>query len=453
MFNFIYVFGTLLFMSTCYSLSMYILSVCILSEKINKKSAVIYCSIYYVIQIIANILLMQGVVDNKSFMINWNIYLYTLHVVILIFLLLWTYRQNTIRTVAAAALAHFVVFTIGSLAEEVLVSYVPEMQNIYLYGMLTSVLSHTIMMVCTMLIALLLRKVEFDRYFETLFTSRLRAAAALIVSLLLMHIHTILRLVIPVQRVSLLTASYSIALIVLALFFLQFAAMYHAAKERVKAQEDIILQQQAHLALLEELQQEMRSFRHDFTNLMAGMTIQARDGDLKGIQDFMGNTSSYFDERLGDEIKILEAVSRIQIPSLRSLVTSKISQMQKAGIQINVEILYPVFSEGMRQQDLLRSLGILLDNAVEAAKVSVRPRITLILLQTETELMAAVANSYDKPPNLAKMSHDNYTTKGSSHGIGLMSLRKIIRKYPACVTSMNLKDEMFRYEIRIPLYV
>ncbi|MDO4272232.1 MAG: hypothetical protein Q4D16_01060 [Eubacteriales bacterium] len=219
MFDFIYLFGTLLFMSTCYSLSMYMLSVRILGEKVNKKSAVLYCSIYFGIQVIANFFLIQGFFEDESFLINWNIYLYTLHVVILIFLLLWTYRQNTIRTIAAAALAHFVVFTIGSLAEEVLASYVPEMENFYLYGMLVSVLPHTIMMVCSLLIALLLRKLEFDRYFEVLFTSRLRAVITLTVSLLLMHIHTIIRLLIPVKRVSMLTASYSIVLIVLALFF------------------------------------------------------------------------------------------------------------------------------------------------------------------------------------------------------------------------------------------
>ncbi|MDO4272231.1 MAG: GHKL domain-containing protein [Eubacteriales bacterium] len=219
----------------------------------------------------------------------------------------------------------------------------------------------------------------------------------------------------------------------------------------MKAQEGIILQQQTHLALLEELQQEMRSFRHDFANLMAGVTIQARDGDLRGIQDFMRNTSSYFDERLGDEIKNLEAVSRINIPSLRSLITSKMAQIQRAGVQIDVEILYPVISEGIRQQDLLRSLGILLDNALEAAKLSEHPRISLVLLQTDTELLAAVANSYASPPDLVEMSRDNYTTKGKDHGTGLMSLRKIIHKYPGCVTGMNLKDNMFRYEIRIPL--
>lgn len=452
MFDFIFVWGTLAFMSTCYSLGLYVLTIRILGEKIHKKNAIFYCAIYYIIQVIANCLLMQGVLDNDSFVISWNIYLYTLHVIILIFLLLWTYRQHVLRTITAAALAHFVVFTLGSLAEELLANYIPKIENIYIYSLITSVLAHAIMMVSSLAIALLLRKLEFGGYFEVLFSNHILAAITFIVSLLLMHIHTIIRLLIPVEKVSLLTASYSIALIVLALFFLQFTAMYQANKERVKAQENIILQQQTHLALLEELQQEMRSFRHDFTNLMAGMSLQARDGDLKGIRDFMRNTSSYFDERLGDEIKNLEAVNRIQVPPLRSLVTSKLAQMQQEGIQTHVEVLCPVFTEGMRQQDLLRSLGILLDNAMEAAKMSEHPRITLVLLQTEAQLLLAVANSYAKEPDLVKMSHDNYTTKGGNHGTGLMSLRKITRKYPGCIANMNLKDDMFHYEIRIPLH-
>lgn len=451
MFDFIFIFGTLLFMSTCYSMSLFVLTVCILSEKINRKSCIFYCSVYYGIQVIANILLMQGIGNNESFLINWNIYLYSLHVAILILLLLWTYRQNAVRTVAAAALAHFVVFTIGSLAEEVLVGYVPRMENFYLYGLAVSVLPHAIMMICSLFIALLLRKLEFDRYFEALFTNQSRAITTLIVSLVLMHIHTIIRLLFPVKRVSLMTASYSVVLIAAALFFLLYAARYHDSRERVKAQENIILQQQAHLALLEELQQEMRTFRHDFTNLMTGMTLQVQEGDLKGIRDFMRNTGNYFDERLGDEINNLEAINRIAIPSLRSLITSKLALMQKEGIHQKVEVLYPVTSEGMRQQDLLRGLGILLDNAIEEAKKSKFPKISLVLLQTETELLLAVANSYGSTPDLTLMNQNNYTTKGNNRGTGLMSLRKIILKYPGCIIGMNLKNEMFHYELRIPL--
>lgn len=70
-------------------------------------------------------------------------------------------------------------------------------------------------------------------------------------------------------------AMFFFALIVAGLFLIQFTAMYVAGQDRIKAQEETILQQQAHMALLEELQQEIRAFRHDVTNLFSGLTLQA----------------------------------------------------------------------------------------------------------------------------------------------------------------------------------
>ena len=72
-------------------------------------------------------------------------------------------------------------------------------------------------------------------------------------------------------------ATFFFALIVVGVFLLQFAAMYAAGQDRIKAQEETILQQQAHMAVLEELQQEIRAFRHDFTNLFSGLTLQAQE--------------------------------------------------------------------------------------------------------------------------------------------------------------------------------
>ena len=91
--------------------------------------------------------------------------------------------------------------------------------------------------------------------------------------------------------------------------------------------------QQAHMALLEELQQEIRTFRHDFTNLFSGLTLQAQEGDLAGIQDFMRRTSSYFDEKLGSEIAQMDGLNNIQLYPLRSLLATKLAKMRQMRIK------------------------------------------------------------------------------------------------------------------------
>ena len=85
------------------------------------------------------------------------------------------------------------------------------------------------------------------------------------------------------------------------------------------------------MELLEELQQEIRAFRHDVTNLFSGLTLQAQEGDLNGIQEFMKKTSSYFDEKLGNEIKQMDCLNNVQLYPLRSLLTAKLAAKRLRG--------------------------------------------------------------------------------------------------------------------------
>lgn len=100
-------------------------------------------------------------------------------------------------------------------------------------------------------------------------------------------------------------------------------------------------------------------------------------------------------------------------------------------------------------EDLLRALGILLDNAIESSSEK-GGVVRVILLQEEKELYLAVANNYDTAPDLSALTRKGYTTKGGGHGTGLSSYRKILSGYRGCVSRTYLKDEMFVQELHIP---
>lgn len=226
--------------------------------------------------------------------------------------------------------------------------------------------------------------------------------------------------------------------------------MYTAGQDRIKAQEETILQQQAHMALLEELQQEIRAFRHDVTNLFSGLTLQAQEGDLAGIQEFMKRTSGYFDEKLGNEIAQMDGLSNIELYPLRSLLTSKLAKMRQQRIKGVLEVLRPVSrDQAMDADDLLRAVGILLDNAIEAAAKR-DGLVRVVLLQEENQLYLAIANNYDVAPDMAALARKGYTTKGSGHGTGLSSYRRIVARCRGCAMRTYLKDGMFVQELHIP---
>ena len=46
-------------------------------------------------------------------------------------------------------------------------------------------------------------------------------------------------------------------------------------------------QQNAYIESLEKLQSEMRRFRHDYKNMMSGMYLQAKEGNMEAVQNFI----------------------------------------------------------------------------------------------------------------------------------------------------------------------
>lgn len=355
------------------------------------------------------------------------------------------------NALGAAMLGHFLIYTIFDFLTEAAMYYSPVFDGKYLLVATSLVLPYTLTLAFSGGIVFVLNKTDFSQYFSHLFQGRVRTAVSLVIIFLLMNLKVLLDQFFPGATTDFSYGLFCFVLIVFALFCIQFGAMYAASRDKVKAQEETIAQQQAHMALLEELQGEIRAFRHDFANLLSGMALSAQEGDVEAIQEFMRRTSGYFDEKLGSEIRQMEGLSNIQIYPVRSLISTKLNLMRQRHIQVALEIMNPVTGVRMPTEDLLRCQGILLDNAIEASSKA-EGKIRVVLLQDTGELYMAVANNYDEQPNLGALTKSGYTTKGKGHGTGLSSYRRMVSRCPGCVTRTYIKDDYFVQELRIPAY-
>ncbi len=375
-----------------------------------------------------------------------------LSIVALIFsaILRLRYRVPMAAALGAAMLGHFLIYTIFDFLTAAASYYSPVFDGKYLYVATSLLLPYMLTLLFSGGIVFVLNRSEFAQYFAYLFHGRMRTAVSLLVFFLLMNLKALLDRFFPGVTTDFSYGLFCCVLILFALFCIQFGAMYAASRDKVKAQEETIAQQQAHMALLEELQGEIRAFRHDFTNLLSGMALSAQEGDVEAIQEFMRRTSGYFDEKLGSEIRQMEGLSNIRIYPVRSLISTKLNLMRQRHIQVALEIMNPVTGVRMSTEDLLRCQGILLDNAIEAASKS-EGKIRVVLLQDAGELYIAVANNYDEQPNLAALTKSGYTTKGKGHGTGLSSYRKMVSRCPDCMTRTYIKDDYLVQELRIPV--
>ena len=448
-----YRLGSVAFIMALMALALYILTAGILGRKIHWKSLGIFFICGEVFQWSAMFLyLLYTVVTGQENIPSavFDTACYLLMALVLGAMMTKLHRIPLQHTFTAAILCTFVVNTANNTMVYVVEEYSPLFDRQHFLVFVRLDLPYMLTVGIALLVAAILKRSEFYRYFTAMFRSRARGILTLVVCLVLMLIMPLQQLLFPNLTPDASYATFFFALIVVGVFLLQFAAMYAAGQDRIKAQEETILQQQAHMVLLEELQQEIRAFRNDFTYLFSGLTLQAQEGDLAGIQDFMKRTSSYFDEKLGNEIAQMDGLNNIQLYPLRSLLATKLAKMRQMRIKGVLEALKPIDSRlGMDTDDLLRALGILLDNAIEAVPKE-EGQVRVVLLQEEKELYLAVANNYENAPDLSSLTKKGYTTKGSGHGTGLTSYRRIVARCRGCATRTYLKDGMFIQELHIP---
>lgn len=143
--------------------------------------------------------------------------------------------------------------------------------------------------------------------------------------------------------------------------------------QKMRAQQDIITWQKLYEQDLEIIRREVRAFRHDYKNLLAGLSQQAETGELEGLRRTLSELDAGFGLRLGRNIQASTQIGNLQIPEVRSLLLSKLTAMQEKGLECRLEVLYPVISVDMDVWDFARCMGILIDNAMEAASDTEQP--------------------------------------------------------------------------------
>lgn len=220
-------------------------------------------------------------------------------------------------------------------------------------------------------------------------------------------------------------------------------------KQYIMAQQTSLRQQTIYLEKMEQIQAELRKFRHDFQNMMAGMYLQAKEGDLDAIQDFIQEVTGAFDRQAGDQIKLMNQLGNIHAMEVKSILLEKLIEMQQEEIVCILEVLSPFEGTRMRGIDLCRCLGILLDNAMEEVRGKKDGRIYLMISSQNGCTTFRIENTLYNTVDFQHLGKPGYTTKGSGRGTGLESYREILDKYDFVFSFTAIQDRCFVQEIKI----
>lgn len=237
----------------------------------------------------------------------------------------------------------------------------------------------------------------------------------------------------------------------LVLLFL-FLAMRRSWLEQIQAEakQKALQDLQDYTHNLEVMYNGLRSFKHDYVNILLSLSGYIENRDVDELRKFF-ETKIFPTKNLIDQGDFkLNQLGNIGVLEIKSLLSAKMIYAHESGIDVTIDIPDRVNSLLMDTVDLARILGIFLDNAIEATLETEQPQIGLNILQNQNGVSIIISNRFrDNGVVLHKLKQKGFSTKTGHQGIGLSNAQKIIGSYDNVLLETTMQCGCFMQHMEL----
>ena len=199
------------------------------------------------------------------------------------------------------------------------------------------------------------------------------------------------------------------------------------------------------------LHEQVRSFKHDFDNMVNSIGGYVVNEDISGLK-------RYYNQLLEECNKTnnLYALSPevINHPAVYHLLATKYYEADQQNVQINLHVFLDLneIEKRMKIYDFTRILGILLDNAIEAAKECEKKIINVTFRKDNSNNMIVVIiqNTYaNKDVDTEEIYQKGISSKKNHSGLGLWKVREILMHNNNLNLFTTKNNELFTQQFEI----
>ena len=203
---------------------------------------------------------------------------------------------------------------------------------------------------------------------------------------------------------------------------------------------------------IEELYKEVRSFRHDYTNLLTSLRLGIEEEDMEQIKEVYDSVLKDSNQKLQDNKYDLGRLVNIRDRALKSLLAGKFLKAREKDIVFNVEVPEEIQVESMSLLDFLTIVSILCDNAIEASAEASQPRVSIAFIKNGAQETFIIENSIkEEGIDVSEIFSFGVSSKGEDRGVGLYTVMKIVESYPNASLNTTCQDQVFRQVLAVHL--
>ncbi len=199
------------------------------------------------------------------------------------------------------------------------------------------------------------------------------------------------------------------------------------------------------------LHDNVRSFKHDFDNIVNSIGGYVVNEDMEGLK-------KYYNQLLEECNKTnnLYALSPkvINHPAIYHMLATKYYEADKENVTINLNVFLDLneIETRMKIYDFTRILGILLDNAIEAAKVCKKKVINVTFRKeiSNDMIVVIIQNTYtNKDVDTEDIYKKGVSSKENHSGLGLWKIRQILMRNNNLNLFTSKDDKYFTQQFEI----
>ena len=175
-----------------------------------------------------------------------------------------------------------------------------------------------------------------------------------------------------IQSLGLLLCLYTLFL---AMFMIMFI-------KNVVSEYDIKLEREKNKQLnlytkeIEELYNSLRTFKHDYKNILTSMSLYISEKDMDGLAEYFKKTVLPTDLIINNNEFSIASLQYVEVKELKALLAMKQIEAKNKNVDCNIRVLGIVKEINMGIIDLIRIVGILFDNAIQAAEATESGKVT-----------------------------------------------------------------------------
>ena len=197
------------------------------------------------------------------------------------------------------------------------------------------------------------------------------------------------------------------------------------------------------------LHDSVRGFKHDFDNIVTTIGGYIKTNDMKGLEKYYSQLEE--DCEKVNNLYILNP-DIINNPGIYNLLTTKYSEAIEKSIKVNLTFLLDLDNLHMKIYEFARMLGILLDNAIEAASEA-NEKILNIVFRNDSKNnrnIILIENTYkNKNIDMEQIFNKGVSGKENHTGLGLWEVKQLLKKNNNVNLYTNKNETYFSQQIEI----